>query len=380
MTTISIDIDRYATALEAIYAAAAEPARWPGALQAIALCFRDVGAAISYQRDDGTLGAIVSPLMEPGQREYEKEWWRHDIRFARGHEMGFAAAGDTITDRHVVTEQEIAVHPFYAQFLARYGLRWFAGTNISPEPRVRAVLSVQRIAARPPYADEELALLAKLGRHVEAALRLGIRLIDAELTALSLGDALARLGVGVFLLDGAARVLFSNAAGQRLLGDGLTIRERRLSAGGVAQRDALDAAVGSALADAPGALGEFHRPVLIDGGVSDRFLAVYVLPVRARADRPADHLLSNARVLVVVLPSKIAEPPDPAIVRDLLGLTLAEARLAALVGFGLPPRGAAEELGITEETARTTLKRVFAKVGVSRQSELAALLSRLVLR
>jgi DNA-binding CsgD family transcriptional regulator len=62
-------------------------------------------------------------------------------------------------------------------------------------------------------------------------------------------------------------------------------------------------------------------------------------------------------------------------VRDLLGLTLGEARVASLVGHGLPPRDAAERLGIGEETARTTLKRVFAKTGVSRQSELAALMS-----
>lgn len=48
------------------------------------------------------------------------------------------------------------------------------------------------------------------------------------------------------------------------------------------------------------------------------------------------------------------------------------------MGAGLPPREAASRLGITEETARTTLKRVFAKTGVSRQSELAVLLSRLV--
>jgi DNA-binding CsgD family transcriptional regulator len=46
----------------------------------------------------------------------------------------------------------------------------------------------------------------------------------------------------------------------------------------------------------------------------------------------------------------------------------------------LPPREAANRLGITEDTARTTLKRVFGKTGVSRQSELAALLARLVLR
>jgi len=50
------------------------------------------------------------------------------------------------------------------------------------------------------------------------------------------------------------------------------------------------------------------------------------------------------------------------------------------VGAGLPPKEAAERLGIAEETARTVLKRVFSKVGVSRQSELVAVLAKLVLR
>jgi DNA-binding CsgD family transcriptional regulator len=67
-------------------------------------------------------------------------------------------------------------------------------------------------------------------------------------------------------------------------------------------------------------------------------------------------------------------------VRDVLGLTLGEARLAALVATGLAPKSAAEKLGVTENTARAVLKSVFAKTGVSRQSELAALLTKLVLR
>jgi len=71
---------------------------------------------------------------------------------------------------------------------------------------------------------------------------------------------------------------------------------------------------------------------------------------------------------------------DTAMVRDLLGLTLGEARVATLVGSGLAPRESAQKLGIAEESARTTLKRVFDKVGISRQSELVGLLTRLVLR
>ena len=95
---------------------------------------------------------------------------------------------------------------------------------------------------------------------------------------------------------------------------------------------------------------------------------------------PAAQFLTHTRAIVLVIDPKPDEPADPAVVRDVLGLTLGEARVAALIGAGISPREAAEKLGIAEETARTALKRVFAKTGVSRQSELAALLTKMVLR
>ena len=85
-------------------------------------------------------------------------------------------------------------------------------------------------------------------------------------------------------------------------------------------------------------------------------------------------------LLPLVLDWRDARTFEPTILRDLLGLTLGEARLAALVGAGLPPKEAAQKLGIAEVTARSVLKSVFVKAGVSRQSELASLLTRLVLR
>ncbi len=80
----------------------------------------------------------------------------------------------------------------------------------------------------------------------------------------------------------------------------------------------------------------------------------------------------------MVVEVKSGEPADPALVRDLLGLTLGEARVAALIATGMTPREVAQRLYITEGTTRTGLKRVFHKAGVSRQSELAALLARAV--
>jgi DNA-binding CsgD family transcriptional regulator len=99
----------------------------------------------------------------------------------------------------------------------------------------------------------------------------------------------------------------------------------------------------------------------------------------SRSLSSAERFLTFARAIVLAIDSDADRPADPAVVRDVLGLTLGEARVAALVGSGRSPRAAAEQLGLTEETTRTALKRVFAKTGVSRQSELASLLAKLAL-
>jgi PAS domain S-box-containing protein len=68
------------------------------------------------------------------------------------------------------------------------------------------------------------------------------------------------------------------------------------------------------------------------------------------------------------------------LVQTLFGLAPAEARVATLIGAGLSPLQTAEKLGISVGNVRTTLQHVFTKVGVSRQSELAVLLTKLTLR
>ena len=375
--------DPFVAAVEAIYATAAAPSCWPDALQAIADCFDDVGCLLIYQRDDGSYGTIVSPGLEEAQRDYaQREWWRHDIRMQNFIERTYAANldMDTVTEHHLARAEEFESHPFYTDFLASHGLKWFAGTGLSPASHVAVALSVQRSNTRPPYSDAELKLAGRLARHVENSLRLGIRLIDAEVANVALGDTLARLDVGVFLVDGVGRVLFRNSAAQQLLGDRLVITGERLTARFAPDRDTLRSAIELAAEGGDRTFTQEPRPVFLHGDSAEQFLAVYVLPVPVGARHPIAHLMTGVRAIVVVTTSKAGEPADPAIVRDLLGLTLGEARVAALVGAGLAPREAATQLGVTEETARTTLKRVFSKVGVSRQTELAALLARLVLR
>lgn len=364
-------------AIREIYGAALEPARWPEALQAIADVFGDVGAILIYARDDGTFGVVCSPSLERCVAEYAAGWSGRDIRAIRVRERGYSVGRDVITDRDVITPDEMDIDPFYSTFLPRHGLRYFACAMVSPDPRVWVGLSIQRAPDKPEYSEQELELAGELGAHVENALRLSIKLMSAELINAGLGVALTRLGIGVFALDSLSRVVFSNPAADALLGDGIDLVDRQLRASSpVSGR--MDAEITRAIADRPDPAGK-PTPLVIERKRSRHPLAVYVMPIPFSGN-PAEHFLAHARALVLVIDPETDAPPDPSLVRDLLGLTLGEARVAALIGSGLPPQEAADKLGVSVETARTVLKRVFQKVGVSRQSELTALMTKLLLR
>jgi hypothetical protein len=205
----------FSAEIEAVYLSAAEPSHWPQALKAIADCFGDVGAVLLYIRTDGSIGTIVSADLAAAQRDYEQRWVRDDIRAIRGFPV--LHQRETLTDRHIVSEQEIAEHPIYREFLIPHGLGWFGAVRMLPDPKIIVLISVQRSSKKPPFADDELEVLAQLGRHAEHALRLSVRLMNAEVANAGLQDALNRIGAGIIVLDRKRNVVFANATGSRHL-------------------------------------------------------------------------------------------------------------------------------------------------------------------
>ena len=362
-------------AVEAIFDAALAPASWPTALQKIADCFGDVGSVLLYGRDDGGFGYIESVALTGATTEFFNELYRGpDLRAIRAVERGAFLKHDAFTDRHVVTAEEIETHPYYVA-LAKMRLKYFANAPICPDWRIVAGVVIQRSVDRPPYSDDELQTLTFLGRHVEKAFRLGMRLLDAEMAQAGLGEALTRLKMGVFVIDSSCRISFQNEEGARLLGDGLSVAGDRLTFHSAAAQRQLDIAVNRR---GPADDGDFGAKALMIGRVrSEQPLTIYVLPITTKSSAHGD-FLTHARAIVLVNDPDNSEPPDPSLVRDLLGLTLGEARLASLVGSGIRLRDAANRLGITEMTARTVLKRVFDKTNISRQPELATLLAKLM--
>jgi DNA-binding CsgD family transcriptional regulator len=65
---------------------------------------------------------------------------------------------------------------------------------------------------------------------------------------------------------------------------------------------------------------------------------------------------------------------DSRALRQLFGLTPAEIRLSIALVKGTSVEEYAEEAGISSNTARTHVKRIYSKTGARRQSELVSLL------
>lgn len=158
----------------------------------------------------------------------------------------------------------------------------------------------------------------------------------------------------------------ANASGRALLGpDGSRPGEPLLS-GLAAERQALGHALKMSCARKGPRVSE---PIALTRAGGGRLLA-YVLPLEH-----GEHGKDCA--LVLLADTREPERRDAVQMLQLFGLTGAEAKLAALVGIGHPPRGAAAELSISEHTARSTLKTVYDKLGIRKQSELGHLVARL---
>lgn len=185
--------------------------------------------------------------------------------------------------------------------------------------------------------------------------------LATDATQLSLMDILTRIGHAVALVAADGRVLFINNHARELLAGALT--GGRLTA----WRRQDQTQLGSAMAALQP--GRLSQPVALRRPGGALPLLVRALPVGvALAGEPAALLLFS---------DPTAPAPSTELTLTLLGLTPAEARIAAQIGRGLTSREAAQIVGVTESTARSTLKSVYGKLMIGKQSELALIVARM---
>jgi DNA-binding CsgD family transcriptional regulator len=224
-----------------------------------------------------------------------------------------------------------------------------------------------------PAIDVVRQLAPHLRRSLQISDLLEMRSIQNEMMT----TALDRISAAAIIVDAGERVVHANEKARKLLDEGITIglSHNRLTSPDrrAASRlsDALRAATTLGIGEGS-ALSYFGVRL---PGRDDLPCLAHVMPLLGTMTRSRIGALATAAVFVTQADSR---PLRVECLAAAFELTPAELNVLSLIADGMSLVEAASRLGIAESTARTHVKNLHRKLGVERQSELVAVVHRLL--
>ncbi len=368
-------VEDFSAAVESIYGASMDQALWPGALQRMADLLGANCAAVGL--DDGCRRFPVhySVGYSPGSLEaYASYYCRVDPMLDIASR---APALGVLTDRMAMSKAELRRLEIHDGFSRPNGIDSAAYAFAFRAPDRACFVAATRSVRAGDFEHVHVRTLGLLLPHLGRAMRVHVRLEDARVRADDAAEALDHLAFGVVLVDRHARVVQANRAAEAMLaqGDGIATDTSGLRAATAVQTAALRRLVARAadracIAGRGGAL-RLDRPSL------GRPLSVLVAPIGAAAEGAAWLPEPRPAAIVFVADPEQRHRSSASHLREIYGLTAAEAAVARLIAKGQGAKNAAEALGVAASTLRWHLQRVFEKTGTARQADLVRLVERL---
>ena len=305
-------------------------------------------------------------------RSYSLYYARHNVWLE--HERDYRAPGTIHIGTHLVPEHALSTSRFYTEWLQPQDLHHRLCAVLSREQATAVFLDVMRPRRCAAFDRDDIERCRSLLPHVQRALRMHRRIAELEIERDAAFHALDHLPWGVVFVDEHRNRLGANRHAQEILlaGDGLMARGSTLRAARADENARLDRLLSSALkrtGDLPASMG---GPLSITRPSGAHPLSLLVVPLRPKTDALGDR--GPAAAIFVSDPDVQLDSSNVEHLRELYALTAGEARLAAWLSQGKSIDEAAAAMGITVNTARACLKRIYGKTGVRRQPELVRLL------
>ncbi|MDH3520373.1 MAG: helix-turn-helix transcriptional regulator [Myxococcales bacterium] len=367
--------DRSHTLIDDIYEAALRPEAWQAVVQGFSEIFGGSPVLLGFvMPGDVTATPRYATDLRESFLPLYSEHLRKDLGWAHRH-LG-RCSGRFLDLANIFDSLELEQTSLYREWMEPQGLAriWPLAhtiTNNMGEPT--GVITAFRAAREGPFTEDECAEANEYVPHLRRAVDVHAKLYGARRARLALAEVMDRLPMGVFLLDGRRRVVLQNRAAERIvaLDDGLSVDR-----GGPGAEDAREHAILQTLiADAMEARGvkgfETQGFLAISRPSRKRSFSVMVTPLRGRPD---DVLPGDARVALFVSDPEVERIAGPKALADLYALTQSEVELLQLLSMGMSLEQAAGARGVSMNTARSHIKHMFAKTGVSRQGELVRMI------
>ncbi len=352
-----------------LYEAGGEPALWPGALEEIA---RAVGGAVAavflHDRALAEESELLATSGYPAyvQDAYKAHYAERDVRMPTlfGRAQGAVSVDDHNMAFAVIEKSEIH-NDLYRPLRIGHGM---ATLLFAERARVGA-LSVHRDIKSGGFRDQEIALFEILAPHAVRAFQFQRQAARARAVARSLRIGLDHFPMAVLLVDGEGRIIEMNGAAEAMLGDRacpLRAGSGRLTTGRSDTSASLARAI-KAATDARNIAGPpppILRLLREDDGDA---LGIMAVPVGETCQCTPD---PNRLALLFVAEPVRRKAAEDVVLGAELGLSPAEARIAALLAAGKSIHDIADQKGLSRETIRVHVKRVLSKTGCRTQAQL----------
>ena len=371
--------------IERIYDAALAPERWAEFLEALADALDGHFANIAYTNAayTHTRQSAAVRFAPEAQRLYREHYAALDPWAHAAIQRGLMRTGVVGLGREIVSRHELEQTEFHNDFGRALGLEGGISAIIHSDARVIASVSISERRGGPTFSDADLLLVQRLLPHLQRAYQVHERLIGLAHASQAAEDVIDRMPFGVILLDANARPVLVNRAAQQILAlnDGLTLRGALITASTTQQTAELRKGIASAISICGEKSTELVGPsaFAITRPSWKRALQLLITPLCGAA---SGLMLNPAAACAAIFVSDPeSQPSTPAaMLRTFYGFTPAETRLASELLMHRTVEECAEILGISVNTARTQIKKLFEKTNTRRQSELLRVLSAGVLQ
>lgn len=367
MVRMNLSRPSFDDASQSLLDAAIDPSRWNDAMETITQYAGATGAVLLQVKGRGP-GTPQSASLQDGLETYFRDEWH--LRDERNRGLPLMRKKGIFVDQDFASTEELTSSDYYRGFLAKFEVNWSAGIGFSNADD-EWCLVIERGDRQGFITPREQKDFVRFAPHLNRAALLARNLGYANATGML--DAYQSLDCASLLLDRFGQVIRHNALAQSLFGNGLDLSGGALKCSNPADSVALAMLIARLGRDV-GLTEVDNLPSVVVRRLFKRPLVVQGIRLKGMSSA----IFSPAKSILLV--SDAEQPPTNTpieVMRQAFGLTAAEATLVANLEREVPLPVAAELMGISFETARSHLKRVFSKTGTRRQSDLLLLMRRL---
>lgn len=356
---------------DAFSAAAFDRAQWVPALQVLADVTGSQRAQLIGIGGPATIPFnLVTDFPERALREFVEISGGSPVVNPRVYASGQARTLEVVSEVHYAAAVPHLATDIYLDFMHEHDIPYGCQAALVDQSTGLIGLALLRGIADGRTTPDHRALFAEAARHARGAVRVGMTLQNNAVSFLA--GVLEASGAAAFLcgLDGQVETM--TPAAERLLRSGrLQVIGGRLAAVHPGEAAALAAALAQVRGGATIALPRAVALAELPGS------ALLVLDLMVAP--PGSWGLFESPKLLVMARRALGETAESqGVLQSVFGLTEAEAAVAVKVALGEPREAIAAARGVSVGTVKSQLKAIFAKLGVTREREMAAMLAPLL--